>query len=97
MNFPYTYIRCPCTDVAVSPSVAYESHVGQDEEQEEKTFDPRSRRANFSLYPLEQLAYCEDCHLIRCPKCTIEEVVCWYCPSCLFEFPSSAVKSEGSR
>ena len=100
MTFPYTYIRCPCTDVAVPTSAAYEFHLRDDEEEEEeqeKTFNPRSRRANFSLYPLEHLVYCEDCHLIKCPKCVVEEVACWFCPSCLFEVPSSAVKSEGSR
>lgn len=68
-----------------------------EEEGEEKTFDPRSPRANYSLYPLEHLLYCEDCHEIRCPRCTIEEIVCWFCPSCLFEVPSSMVKSEGNR
>lgn len=95
--FPYTYIRCPCADIAAPTASAYETHLGDEEEEQERTFNPRSRRANFSLYPLEQLAYCEDCQLIRCPKCTIEEVACWYCPSCLFEVPSSTVKSEGSR
>lgn len=68
-----------------------------EEDGEEKTFDPRSPRANYSLYPLEHLLYCEDCHEIRCPRCTIEEILCWFCPSCLFEVPSSMVKNEGNR
>lgn len=66
-------------------------------EEEEGTFDPRSPRANFSLYPPEQLLYCEDCHQIKCPRCITEEIVSWYCPNCLFETPSSMVRSEGNR
>ncbi|GAM39251.1 hypothetical protein TCE0_034f10642 [Talaromyces pinophilus] len=36
-----------------------------DDEESEQTFNPRSDRANFSLYPPEQLLYCEDCHQIK--------------------------------
>ena len=64
---------------------------------DEQTFDPRSSRSNFSLYPPEQLLYCEDCHQIKCPRCITEEIVSWYCPSCLFETPSSMVRSDGGR
>ncbi|KAJ5953218.1 hypothetical protein N7454_000114 [Penicillium verhagenii] len=75
-----------------------ESDQQQDEdEDEEQTFDPRSLRSNFSLHPPEQLLYCEDCHQIKCPRCITEEVVSWYCPNCLFETPSSMVKSDGNR
>lgn len=69
----------------------------QGEDEEEQTFDPRSPRSNFSLYPPEQLLYCEDCHQIKCPRCITEEIVSWYCPNCLFETPSSMVKSDGNR
>lgn len=41
--------------------------------------------------------YCEDCHQIRCPRCVAEEIVTYYCPSCLFEVPSSNIRSEGNR
>lgn len=95
MNFPYTYISCPCTDISAPTDGNREVQEG--EEEREPTFDPRSPRANFSLYPLEHLLYCEDCQQIRCPRCIIEEIVCWYCPSCLFEMPLSVVKSEGPR
>ncbi|KAJ5092786.1 hypothetical protein N7456_008647 [Penicillium angulare] len=64
---------------------------------EEQTFDPRSPRSNFSLYPPEQLLYCEDCHQIKCSRCITEEIVSWYCPNCLFETPSSMVKTDGNR
>lgn len=95
MNFPYVYISCPCTDVSTPNHGKAESQ--NDEEEQERTFDPRSPRANFSLYPLEHLLYCEECQQIRCPRCILEEIVCWYCPSCLFEMPLSVVKSEGPR
>lgn len=68
-----------------------------EEEDEEQTFDPRSPRSNFSLYPPEQLLYCEDCHQIKCPRCITEEIVSWYCPNCLFETPSSMVRSDSGR
>ncbi|PYH41363.1 putative dynactin Arp1 p62 subunit RO2 [Aspergillus saccharolyticus JOP 1030-1] len=68
-----------------------------DDSEDEQTFDPRAPRSNFSLYPPEHLLYCEDCHQIKCPRCITEEIVCWYCPNCLFETPSSMVKSEGNR
>ena len=69
----------------------------EEDDEEEQTFDPRSPRSNFSLYPPEQLLYCEDCHQIKCPRCITEEIVSWYCPNCLFETPSSMVKSDGNR
>lgn len=108
--FPYTLISCPCADVSgpENPShrlsrdfsgLAVDKQHPNDrgEEDEGRTFDPRSKRANYSLYPPEHLLYCEDCHQIKCPRCVTEEVVCWYCPNCLFETPSSMVRSEGNR
>ena len=69
----------------------------QEDEDDEQTFDPRSPRSDFSLYPPEQLLYCEECHQIKCSRCITEEIVSWYCPSCLFETPSSMVRSDGNR
>ncbi|KAL4918515.1 dynactin p62 family-domain-containing protein [Aspergillus aurantiobrunneus] len=110
--FPYTYISCPCANTPVpdparkrrsreSPQKAspekprLEPQLEDDED--EQTFDPRAPRSNFSLYPPEELFYCEDCHQIKCPRCITEEILCWYCPSCLFETPSSLVRHEGNR
>lgn len=94
MSFPYSYFRCPCADSSNSEDAA-----GKLEEvvEQEDSFDPHAQRSKFSLYPLEHLMWCEDCHDIRCPRCVIEEIVCWYCPSCLFEVASSMVKAEGNR
>lgn len=68
-----------------------------EDDEDEQTFDPRSPRSDFSLYPPEQLLYCEECHQIKCSRCITEEIVSWYCPSCLFETPSSMVRGDGNR
>ena len=73
------------------------STADEDEDEDERTFDPRHPRSNYSLFPPEHLLYCEECHDIKCPRCITEEIVCWYCPSCLFETPSSMVRSEVNR
>lgn len=98
---PYTYFQCPCTDTNLPTRRLGESRPpsssSETEQEDDRTFDPRAPRANFSLYPLEHLLYCEDCHQIRCPRCVLDEIVTWYCPNCLFEVPSGVIKSEGNR
>ncbi|PON29883.1 hypothetical protein TGAM01_v201249 [Trichoderma gamsii] len=86
LSTPYTYIQCPCSDQTVLSS--------GNAEEDERTFDPKAPRSNYSLYPLEYLLYCEDCQQIRCPRCVTEESVTYYCPNCLFEVPSSNLRSE---
>lgn len=96
---PYSFIQCPCSDPSqarpATPTSA--TRPGSDTEDDDRTFDPRAPRSNYSLYPLEYLMYCEDCHQIRCPRCVAEEIVTYYCPSCLFEVSSSNLRSEGNR
>ncbi|KAF2635755.1 hypothetical protein P280DRAFT_501777 [Massarina eburnea CBS 473.64] len=89
--FPYTYYACDCYDNNKPQTVAEAAA------EEERDLDPRHPRSNYSLYPLEHLLYCEDCQQIRCSRCVTEETLNWYCPSCLFEVPSSVVKSDGNR
>lgn len=100
---PYTYILCPCSDPA---NVSRHNHNDPTTplqpkpdpyDDDEAAFDPRAPRANFSLYPLEYLLYCVECHQIRCPRCIAEEIVTYYCPNCLFEVPGSNIKSDGNR
>ncbi|CAM1505147.1 Fc.00g107840.m01.CDS01 [Cosmosporella sp. VM-42] len=93
---PYTYIQCPCSD---SSGIDREDEAlsNSSADDDERAFDPRAPRSNYSLYPLEYLLYCEDCQQIRCPRCVNEEVVTYYCPNCLFEVPSSNLRSEGNR
>lgn len=95
--FPYTYYSCDCYDSKVGPTSGKRASLVPNDDEDERTFDPRNPRSNYSLYPLEHLLYCEDCRQIRCPRCVIEETLNWFCPSCLFEVPSSTVKSEGNR
>lgn len=99
--FPYTFYSCPCVDTSTPSSRVRDKRSSQysthTKEEEDRTFDPRNPRSNFSLYPLEHLLYCEDCHQIRCPRCVSEEVITWFCPSCLFEVPSSNIRSDGNR
>ncbi|RMY75250.1 hypothetical protein D0863_02723 [Hortaea werneckii] len=100
-SFPYTHYACPCTSLTASPpSLSTLNHAADptdDAEEDGRTFNPHSARANYALHPLDQLLYCDECDGIRCPKCVSEEVVNWYCPSCLFEVPSSAVRGDGNR
>ena len=97
--FPYTYISCPCTETSrpLFPGKRMSGSPQNDQHEDEGTFDPRAPRSNFSLFPPEHLLYCEDCRQIKCPRCIIEEIVCWYCPNCLFETPTSSVRSDGNR
>lgn len=68
-----------------------------DEDEADQPINPHSLRANFSLYSYDRLLFCDECQQIRCPRCWAEETTHWYCPSCLFEVPSSVVKSDGNR
>ncbi|KAF2151009.1 hypothetical protein K461DRAFT_295106 [Myriangium duriaei CBS 260.36] len=108
ISFPYTYIACPCSEQ--DESAAATAHARRtsvlplrresdidDEDEEDKPVNPHSFRANFNLYPCHQLLFCDECQQIRCPRCWAEETTNWYCPSCLFEVPSSVVKTDGNR
>jgi dynactin-4 len=48
----------------------------------------------FSIY---HLYFCPYCYELRCPYCLQEEIVCYYCPNCLFEVPSALVRSGKNR
>ncbi|KAF8477330.1 dynactin p62 family-domain-containing protein [Kalaharituber pfeilii] len=97
--FPGIYISCPCSDQVPPLSLSARAPRDYDPDEEEETdpLDPRNPRSSFSLFPLEHLLYCEDCHQVRCPRCVQEEIVSYFCPSCLFEVPHSTVKTEGNR
>lgn len=97
--FPYTYYACDCFDSTTTTTKRASQILSpaDAEDTESHTFDPRSPRSAYALFPLEHLLYCDDCQQIRCPRCVIEETLNWYCPSCLFEVPSSVVKSDGNR
>jgi dynactin-4 len=97
-TFPYTYYACDCFDSKTVGSAAKRaSEILAEADEEGVTFDPRNPRSNYALFPLEHLLYCDECQQIRCPRCVSEETLNWYCPNCLFEVPSSVVKSDGNR
>ncbi|CAK4033928.1 dynactin arp1 p62 subunit ro2 like [Lecanosticta acicola] len=100
ISFPYTRYACPCSETSPPASIPGKrsSQLADDSDLEyEDTFNSHDPRANFSLYPLENLLFCDECNAIRCPKCWQEELMYWYCPNCLFEVPSSGVRSDGNR
>ncbi len=99
-SYPYTFYSCSCVESAPSSSaVSKRASLGEPDEEdgEEATFDPHSPRANYCLFPLDHLLYCDECHQIRCARCTIDEPMLWFCPSCLFEVPMSTLRSESVR
>jgi len=97
MNFPYSYVKCSCGGEDELSTNKKRLSALEEVLDDKETFNPADPRSNFSLYPLDHLMWCEDCHDIRCPRCTVEEIVCWYCPNCLFETPGGTVRSEGNR
>ncbi|KAK0259123.1 hypothetical protein LTS09_005947 [Friedmanniomyces endolithicus] len=99
-TFPYTHYACPCsnlTTLAPSAISVKRASVIPTDTPEDSTFDPHDPRANYSLSPLDRLLFCDECEEIRCQRCYGEEIIHWYCPTCLFEVPSSGVRSDGNR
>ena len=99
--FPSTHYACPCSDLTSAPLPSINKRASFQpttiQLEDEQAFSPHSPRANYALYPLDHLLYCDECDAVRCPRCWVEEVLYWYCPSCLFEVPSSAVRGDGNR
>ncbi|KAG9290787.1 hypothetical protein G9A89_011750 [Geosiphon pyriformis] len=86
---PFVHYHCACPDVYAS-----------DLDYSPSPNDPpsvNSPRIQHSTFSITKLYFCEDCHQIRCPRCVQEEIVCYYCPNCLFEVPTASVKSERNR
>ena len=102
LNFPYTFISCPCSDVSrriltSSKRTSRDIDIDQALQEDEVSFDPKSPRSAFSLFPIEHLYYCEDCQDLKCPRCVTEEIISWYCPQCLFDAVPSSVKADSNR
>ena len=102
--FPYTHYACPCCDTTSTALSSSSSSKRTSRNQsaiadatEDRSFNPHDSRANYCLYPLDHLLFCDECNAIRCARCSTEEIITWYCPTCLFDVPSSAVKSDGNR
>lgn len=94
------HYACPCTDISKPPSLdVLQEDLQNDQVSEEEAvpFNPHDFRANFALYPIEHLLFCTECHELRCPRCSYEEALSAFCPSCLQERSSISVKSESNR
>ncbi|KAK3670216.1 hypothetical protein LTR78_009871 [Recurvomyces mirabilis] len=101
-TFPYTHYSCPCSDLAsstpiITPARRTSTAPSNNTTDEDTTFNSHDPRAEYALYPLDHLLFCDECDAIRCPICYGEEIINWYCPQCLFEVPSSTVKADGNR
>ncbi|KAF9916273.1 hypothetical protein BGZ65_000358, partial [Modicella reniformis] len=57
-------------------------------------FDSGNNSDTFGSQSLSRLYFCDSCDEIRCSKCTQDEIVCYYCPNCLFDVPTASVKME---
>jgi dynactin 4 len=93
-------IHCPCADSpADAPSIPEEdlSMADDPSESTRRIFDPSLPRAEYSLHPLSDLYFCQECQSIRCPRCVQEEIISAFCPMCYFEVPLSSIKADGNR
>ncbi|CAG8685002.1 20450_t:CDS:2 [Dentiscutata erythropus] len=84
----YVHYYCPCPDVSISNNTEEEEE--EDIVESIPEFDVNSPRVQFSTFSMSKLYFCDDCHQIRCPRCVQEEIVCYYCPNCLFEVPTAS-------
>lgn len=94
------HYACPCTDISKTPSLDTSNQAEQDNplpEGEAIPFNPHDSRANFALYPVEHLLFCTECHELRCPRCSYEEALAAFCPSCLQERSGASVRTESNR
>ncbi|KAF9091831.1 hypothetical protein BGX29_010735 [Mortierella sp. GBA35] len=88
----------PAAAAALALSSSHHHQEQQDTPERSKTFAEVYASGNNSdphgSHSLSRLYFCDSCDEIRCPKCTQDEIVCYYCPNCLFDVPTASVKSE---
>ncbi|KAI9340673.1 dynactin p62 family-domain-containing protein [Zopfochytrium polystomum] len=89
---PYVFYQCHCRNssgrgLGLSPIAVSD---GADQ-------DPPTEADYYLLHPIQRLYFCDHCNNLKCMHCVQEEIVCYYCPNCLFEVPSASVKAEKNR
>ncbi|EMR10511.1 hypothetical protein PNEG_01222 [Pneumocystis murina B123] len=94
-TFPYVHIYCPCADSPID--FKKDEPISNFLDTPADIIDTRDQRMSFSLHPLSNLYFCEECYAIRCPRCVQEETISQFCPNCLFEVPKSSIYSNGNR
>ncbi|KAA8898436.1 hypothetical protein TRICI_006565 [Trichomonascus ciferrii] len=78
MKYPRIEVFCPCMEDPDNTSSNVPATI----------WDRNSCRG------LEWLYFCDYCQSLRCPRCIQEEIICRYCPNCLFEVTSQTAKAE---
>ncbi|KAK5665668.1 hypothetical protein QVD99_007318 [Batrachochytrium dendrobatidis] len=46
------------------------------------------------VHTLDRLLFCSVCNELKCDGCVSQEVSCCYCPNCMFEVPTTSIKTE---
>ncbi|KAG0047218.1 hypothetical protein BGZ83_007689 [Gryganskiella cystojenkinii] len=80
--------------VRASPFNDPEPHHHHEPRSMEEIYASGNNSDEHGSLSLSRLYFCDVCDEIRCPKCTQDEIVCYYCPNCLFDVPTASVKSE---
>lgn len=80
-----------------SPEGSATTNDDKPHDKPDKSVIPKALWDPFSRHKLDYLYFCEHCQTIKCPRCIDEEVVCRYCPTCLFEVTPATARSEGNR
>ncbi|KAI9595670.1 dynactin p62 family-domain-containing protein [Syncephalis fuscata] len=106
VNKPFVHYHCPCiveraTPRGNTPSSLLYTPVSRTQSKADLLASVNLERPppaiSFSAHPVSKLYFCEDCHVIKCPRCTNDDIICYYCPNCLFEVPTASVKGEKNR
>jgi dynactin-4 len=103
---PFVHYHCPCTMERAAPSI--DSPSASLNTPASGTLTAKSLPLNidvdhpppvgdFSAQPISRLYFCEECHRLKCNRCVQEDIISYYCPSCLFEVPTASVKGEKNR
>ncbi|KAG5519346.1 hypothetical protein PMAC_001971 [Pneumocystis sp. 'macacae'] len=82
--FPYVHIYCPCSDSSINlqkRNIPFSNSL----EIPNNKINTENPRTSFSFHPLQNLYFCKECYVIRCPRCIQEETISYFCPNCLFE------------
>ncbi|KAF8977391.1 hypothetical protein BGZ46_007416 [Entomortierella lignicola] len=101
-----TDVEPPSQDITSSALIPASTTSASTTPQQGREQDPSTQKTLAEIYAsgnssdshgsqsLSRLYFCDSCDEIRCSRCTQDEIVCYYCPNCLFDVPTASVKSE---
>ncbi|KAK9464766.1 dynactin p62 family-domain-containing protein [Lipomyces arxii] len=87
-GYPNIRIHCPCAE-----PVTDGGSENEDEGAGSKLELPPSLASPYALHALNSLYFCDNCMVLRCERCIVEEVVQTYCPSCLQVYSADTTAS----